>query len=254
MLHARTPALPMHQSARPGMPENTPQHRQNWSVIISKLPDFIMQFPDRILYFMILLATLCMMLVPDHSFAAPDKQADRVREQIRRMQQAQSKLEKEKNQLAQEKADLEIQNKDMQEKLDQALKELDQTKKRVAALSGESAALKKDKESLTGRLADTEKNLSGRTEALKISEEKRGGVESTLAERSKSLENCEQKNQKLGEYGTELLEKYKGKSCFDSALQREPFSQIEQVRIENTVEEYQEKLGEQKITGKAVRP
>lgn len=237
--------LPIYQqqSARTDMLGNTLQWQQSLLTITRQSSDF-----------MIILVTLCIMLVSDFSFAASDKQADRAREQIRRMQQAQSKLEKEKTQLTQEKTVLETQNKDIQDKLDQVLKELTQVKKRVAALAGESAALKKDKETLTSRLSDTEKNLSGRTEALRISEEKRGGVESTLAERNKYLENCEQKNQKLSEYSTELLEKYKGKNCFDSALQREPFSQIEQIRMENTVEEYQEKLGEQRIIRKAVRP
>lgn len=234
----------------------TPPYFVQWkrfSVATKQISDLVMRFPDRILYVMILLAMACMVLVSGFAVAAPDKQGDRAREQIRRMQQAQSKLEKEKAQLAQEKADIETHNKDIQDKLDQVLKETSELKKRTAVLVNESASLKKDKETLTSRLTETEKNLSVRTESLKLSEEQRSGVESALAERSKHLENCEQKNLKLGEYGNELLEKYKGKSCFDSALQLEPFSQIERVKIENTVEEYQEKLDEQKRTRKEGR-
>jgi hypothetical protein len=47
---------------------------------------------------------------------------------------------------------------------------------------------------------------------------------------------------------------YAAKSCSDSLLQREPFTGIKQVEIENILEEYSYKLDQQKVDTKAAVP
>jgi hypothetical protein len=63
--------------------------------------------------------------------------------------------------------------------------------------------------------------------------------------------SCEAKNVALYGYGRDLLAKYEGKGCIDALKAKEPFTQLERVKMENTLEEYRDKLDAQKLTSAA---
>jgi hypothetical protein len=79
-------------------------------------------------------------------------------------------------------------------------------------------------------------------------------LEGKLANETKLRKDSETKNQKLYDYNVELMHIYAAKSCSDSLLQREPFTGIKQVEIENILEDYSYKLDQQKVDTKAAVP
>lgn len=72
-------------------------------------------------------------------------------------------------------------------------------------------------------------------------------LEARLAEQTRIREETEAKNLKLYEYNVELMNVYASKGVMDSLLQREPFTGIKQVEVENILEEYGYKLDQQKV-------
>lgn len=193
------------------------------------------------------------LLLAAASASAADNKADREREQLKRLQQMQRKLEQEKSQLAQEKAALDGQLKETQEKLDETGRKAQSAAVRAAALGKELAGVKAEKEALSGKLAETEKKLAETSDALGKSETSGRQLSAGLQQKTQGLATCEAKNEKLHGYGTELLDRYEKKGCGDAMLQGEPFTQLKRVEIENLVEDYREKLDEQKLDRSARR-
>jgi hypothetical protein len=60
-------------------------------------------------------------------------------------------------------------------------------------------------------------------------------------------QTCEKKNGELYQIDLSLMEKYKDKGVFTSLLQKEPFTQIESVKIENLLQEYRDKADAAKM-------
>lgn len=176
-----------------------------------------------------------------------DKKADAAREQVKRLQQSQRKLEQEKAQLAQEKAALDGQVKETTEKLDDARKQAGAATRKAAALDKERAAAKAEKESLVAKLTDAEQRLARLTEQQRTTEADRKRLDALAAQQKQSIASCEEHNAKLHGQGVALLEKYRVKSCFDTALQNEPFTGFKQVETENFIEDNREQLDEHKL-------
>ena len=196
---------------------------------------------QRRLAFVLLAASLAL---PAHG---ADKKADAAREQVKRLQQSQRKLEQEKAQLVQEKAALDGQLKEATEKLDDARKQAGAATRKSTTLDKELAATKAEKESLAAKLADAEQRLARMTEQQRTAEAERKRLDTLAAQQKQSIAGCEAMNDKLHAQGVALLEKYQAKSCFDTALQGEPFTGLKRVETENFVEDSREKLDEQKL-------
>ncbi len=72
-------------------------------------------------------------------------------------------------------------------------------------------------------------------------------VQQDLAASRTQGASCEAKNLKLYEYSQALLEQYRRKGVWAALAQKEPVTGIKEVRIENVVQEYQQKLDSQKL-------
>lgn len=72
-------------------------------------------------------------------------------------------------------------------------------------------------------------------------------LELNLVQQASEINACERKNSQLYTFNTQLLEAYKNKSLWDILLQKEPFTQIKRVEVENIVQEYREKISDQKF-------
>ncbi|HVJ51895.1 MAG TPA: hypothetical protein VM689_05500 [Aliidongia sp.] len=59
---------------------------------------------------------------------------------------------------------------------------------------------------------------------------------------------CEEKNAALYKLGLEVLAKFEDKDVFDELKEDEPFTQIARVKLENLVQDYQDKFHDQKIS------
>jgi chromosome segregation ATPase len=184
--------------------------------------------------------------------AADDKKAGK--EQVRQLQQNQRKLEQEKAQLAQEKTALDVELKESKLKLDDSKRGADAASRQRASLSKELEAANASKAALITKIAEaeqrlnaTEKKLADANSIIQKMEIAKTQLDSNLNLRSESLANCESKNQAQHRYGMELLEKYQNKGCTSALLQKEPFTGLKQVQIENMLELYREKLDQQKL-------
>lgn len=173
---------------------------------------------------------------------AAEKKSDPAREQMRRLQQANYKLEQEKAQLAREKTEIEAQFKEAEGRVGAAQGRAAGANRRVAALEQNLEALRTEKEALAARLAASEKQLAETTGQLRTEAGERRRLEALAAQQTQSLGQCESLNAKMHAEGLALLDKYRSKSCFDAALQGEPFTGLKQVEIENFVEDSHDKL------------
>ena len=164
-----------------------------------------------------------------------EKKADPNKGEVRRLQQVQRQLEQEKNQLAEQKAAAESE-------LGEVRKKVDGEARRAAALSREGSTLRSEREATAAKLTETEAELRKTQEAQRAAEAEGKRLQAALAAETLQLATCTVRGQELRKVSNEILGLYEKKSCFDSSLQREPFTGLKRVEIENAIEDMREKL------------
>jgi chromosome segregation ATPase len=141
-------------------------------------------------------------------------------------------------------------------------KNLASAEKRNRTLEGEKTKLIAEKTALTEKfaqteatLATTEKNLADLNaqykqaqEDLKFNDNQRKTLSGNLAQTTKSLNQCVEKNGKLHQFGTDLIKIYDKPSSYEAAMRKETFFQLKRVELENLLQEQQDKLDEEKVT------
>ncbi|MFH1869388.1 MAG: hypothetical protein ABIK82_01395 [Pseudomonadota bacterium] len=182
-----------------------------------------------------------------------DKKADAAREQIRRLQLSQRKLEQEKALLAQEKTALDGQLTEAAGKLDETRRQAAAAARKATGLEKELAAAQAEKQALDAKLTDAGQRLAKLSEQQRITETERRRLDALAIQQKQSIASCEEHNARLHDQGVALLEKYRAKSCFDSAMQNEPFTGLKQVEIDNFIEDNHEQLDEHKLDRQAPR-
>ena len=211
--------------------------------------------PDKHLFLPLLL--LALLAGPA---AASDKKANREREALRRvqveLQQAQgrvSSLEQEKAKLGQDleaagkarksaegrAARLNRELKAEQQQREALAKELEQVKQDLAASGQQLAETRKTLNDTGARLAQT-------SDELRRAQADKANLESIKTRNEREIVSCEDKNLKLYQTGRELMVRFEQKSCGEILAQKEPFTGLKRVEIENLLEEYRDKLDEQK--------
>jgi chromosome segregation ATPase len=197
----------------------------------------------------LLLALLGAGMIVAMPVTAAEKKSDPAREQARRLQQANRKLEQDKAQLVKEKTEVEGKLKEVEDRLGDVQRKVAGAQRRATDLAKDLDGLRGEKEKLAGQLAETEKRLVETTDKLRKEEGERKRLDALAAQQKQSFTQCEGLNAKLHDEGVILLEKYRSKSCFDAALQSEPFTGLRQVEIENFVEDSRDKLDDLRLKG-----
>jgi chromosome segregation ATPase len=165
------------------------------------------------------------------------------------------------SQLTTEKTQLQAENKDTKGKLDTANAELKKVRDQNAelerrlsqsesSLAQSSAANTRSTEQntqLRSRMDELVKQFRETIENLKKTELERNELKSTLAARESVLGTCVAANDKLLATGNEILDRYEAKGCFASAREKEPFTQLKRVQLQNLVDEYRWRLEDQKL-------
>lgn len=181
---------------------------------------------------------------------------------MERLRAAQQRLEAERSKLRAENAKL-------TETLENALEQSRSSERRAATLQ---RALREREEALRAAQAERDE-LKRRLDTAEASlaqanagfDDSRRALESCRVEHGQlvtrtsqdidglrtALANCETKNTALYRYGLELSRRYADKGVWAALRQAEPFTRIEQVEIENILEEYREKLDDNRVTGTA---
>jgi len=193
--------------------------------------------------------------------ANSDPKASREREALRRaqmqLQQVQgqiSTLEQEKAQLGKERDQARKEARSVQARLRRSERGLADEKARGEQWVKEIEALKQDLASTRSRRAETEsklaetaKTLSQTQQNLARTEADKRALESVKARQEREIGACEGKNLKLYQIGRELMTRFEQKTCGEILAQKEPFTGLRRVQVENLLEEYRDKLDEQKL-------
>jgi chromosome segregation ATPase len=200
-------------------------------------------------------------LICGPAFASPDKKASREKEAARRaqmqLQQVQSQLsalEQEKLTLGSERDKAQKEAKGAKGKIGKLEKDLSQEKLKAEQLLKDLEGVKQELATTQTRLAETETKLTdtGKTLAqtqmtLARTEADKRQLESIKTRNEREIASCEDKNLKLYQTGRELMTRFEKKSCGEVLAQKEPFTGLKRVEIENLLEEYRDKLDDQKL-------
>ena len=79
---------------------------------------------------------------------------------------------------------------------------------------------------------------------LNFNDGQRKTLSTNLADTTKSLNTCEEKNGKLYAYGKELVQLYDDPSRYEAVMRKEKFFQLKRVELENILQNQQDKLDE----------
>jgi chromosome segregation ATPase len=96
-------------------------------------------------------------------------------------------------------------------------------------------------------LADLKAQLNQAQTDLKVNDTQRKTQTSHIAQTAKSLSVCEQKNNKLHQFGSELVSLYEKPSGYAAAMRQESFFQLKRVELENILQSYQDQLNEEHL-------
>jgi chromosome segregation ATPase len=198
--------------------------------------------------------------------AAADKKDKAAREAQRRMAQMKQQMEAEKAELQagfdKEKAEL-LGKVEQGEKTSKALKgSLGAAQRRTAELTAELEALRKEKLVLEAAkmrtettlletrttLESTRKILAETQRDLKSNEAQRKDLSKSLTQRDQWIAACSEKNTRLHDFGLQLIKIYDKPSTYEAVMRTEPFVQTKRVELENILQDYRDKLDEQKVT------
>jgi chromosome segregation ATPase len=171
----------------------------------------------------------------------------RLKETVRTLTLRLRSAETERNNLLSDKAQLEQEKKTLTAK--------------VETLTKQAAADKEKLDSLTAKASDQEKELLQTKESLgkwkAAYEQIAAGAQKSEAERSKlaqesialkrKLEDLERKNLALFKVGNEILTRYEKFGLGEALAAREPFTGVTRAKLESLVQDYHDKLADQRI-------
>ena len=206
---------------------------------------------------------LCTLGIAGNASAAVDDKKDRdaqrkLRLMMQSMEQEKAVLASEKNSLSGQVESLNKQVSDLKNSSASVSRKKDA---RVVALENELLAVKESNLSLSSKLQTTQSSLEELTARHQTSlQDLQASVEqgdeykmkfqesvSNVSRQSQLIEMCEKKNMALYDLNVEILDRYRNKGVWSALLQAEPFTQIKKVEINNILQEYKEKLDDQKM-------
>lgn len=200
-----------------------------------------------------LILLLCMAGASLHAEAA-DKKSGREHEALRRMQQqlAQTQgqiatLEQEKTRLTEELDKSQAASKAAEGQSANLQREVKAGKQQQSSQAKELALAKAESSATAQQLADTRKNLDETTRALQLATADKNALQAIKSRNEREISACESKNLALYKVGRSLMERFEHKSCGETLTQSDPFTGIKKVETENLLEEYRDKLDEQKL-------
>jgi len=190
-------------------------------------------------------------------------QQSREREALRRAQLATQKAEQEKTQLQEQNAKLEKDKQDLSAKLKTAQKlkgelaaakakgieqtqEIDQLRSDLRIDSARIGDMEAKLKSLNAQIAEDQeqsRQLAGQIKTLEAQLQQQREI---IAHQSQALHEVNGKNMKLYQLNAELIDRYNKKGVWDSLMQREPVTQIKDVRIQSMLQEYRDRNDELK--------
>jgi chromosome segregation ATPase len=216
---------------------------------------------------LILMAFIFGFTNPNISDAAEkkDKAAKRAQMMMQKMKQD---MEAEKAamqaQFDTQKKELEDKLKAKEEEVTILDKKLSTSERKVNNLTAENKKISAEKTTLENKLQVTEstldttlktltetKNTLQQAQAdLKFNDNQRKTLSANLAQTTKSVNECEDKNTKLHQFGTDLIKIYDDPTSYDAVMRKEKFFQLKRVELENILQSKQDSLDEARFVNK----
>ncbi len=126
----------------------------------------------------------------------------------------------------------------------------------LEALSRKLGSQKKNSETALAKShegnAVLSENLLKTSNNLRQTEAEKTQLQVIVVDQAQLIESCEVKNVNLLQINRELLVDYEKKGFMDAMLQREPLTQLKRVKIENIVQEYEDRIDRSKFKKQTV--
>lgn len=202
---------------------------------------------------------LISILFPNPADAAEkkDKAARRAAIMMQKMQQdmqaekaaMQAQFDAEKKTLTEKISANEVELEKLNKEHASAQRKNKQLQSEVAKLTTEKAALDNQLQLTQTKLESTQKSLADLTTEhnqaladLKFNDNQRKNLSTNLAKNTQLMNECEVKNEKLHQLGTDLIHLYDNPTTFRAIMRDEQFFQIKRVELENILQGQQDKL------------
>jgi chromosome segregation ATPase len=164
-----------------------------------------------------------------------------------------------------------IQKKEFEDKLKTKEGELTIANKKLAkavrknkVLEADLKKMKLDKEAVDEKLLQTQARLETTQKShddlkvqyqqaqadLKFNDNQRKTLTNNLSKANKSVDECQLKNTKLHQFGTELINIYDNPSTYEAAMRKEQFFQLKRVELENTLQDFKDKVDDARFVNK----
>jgi DNA repair exonuclease SbcCD ATPase subunit len=220
--------------------------------------------PSYRILFLIFLSFAIGFMQPNTVYAAEKKDKAARRAQLM-MQKMKQDMEAEK---AAMQAQFDAQKKELEDKLkineEEFSKQLAKAERKnknleaeVKKVNIEKTALETKLQQTQAQLETTQKNLADlKTQHnqaladLKFNDNQRKTLSTNLAQTTKAVNDCEVKNAKLHQFGTELIQIYDKPSAYEAAMRKEQFFQLKRVELENILQSQQDKLDDARFVNK----
>lgn len=162
----------------------------------------------------------------------------------------QSKFDAEKLASDEKVLSLESEGNQLQKKLKTSQKAVRDLQSEKEQLLIKQEALTKNVASLELALKEEKELLSQARNDLKVNDAQRKVLVSKLADSSKEMAICQDKNLKLSALGSELIHLYESPSAYLKAMRLEPFFQLKRVDLENILQSHDDNMRELKVEKK----
>ncbi|HVN94934.1 MAG TPA: hypothetical protein VMT62_00745 [Syntrophorhabdaceae bacterium] len=158
-------------------------------------------------------------------------------------QQAQAQLET----LTKDKARLELGNKDLKAKVEALALQIDASDKKRLTLQ---TSLDAEKKQAAERMAKAEAERDASEKRQKQTFQTLQERERDLKQKSQKYDQCADNNARLYVISAELLNRYANKGVVTTLFEKEPFTKIKRVALEELVQDYKDRIDEQKLKSK----
>ncbi|MGY1488787.1 hypothetical protein ACW4YW_05175 [Methylobacillus pratensis] len=191
-----------------------------------------------------------------------DKAAKQQERRMRQMmQQVQAEKEQLQSQFEQEKAKLKQEAEAEQVKSNELKSSVASASRRNAVLSAEIEELRKEKaamqsssQALQAKLEEAQQQLANAQDAIRKGEAERGNMQAVIVKKQQQLNASREKNDRLYDFGLQLIKIYEKPSLYQKVIRDEPFTQLKRVELENILQDYKDKIDEAKLGAGDIAP
>ena len=174
----------------------------------------------------------------------------RLKETLRTLTMRLRSAETERNTLLSDKAQLEQEKKALSGKLDALNKQVAADKEKLDQLDAKQKELDDTKESL-GKWKTAYEQIQT---AAQKSEAERAKLASESIILKRKVEDRERKNLELFKTANEILTRYEKFGLGEALSAKEPFTGIARVKLENQIQDYQDKIADERVKPENERP